>query len=147
MKEERCDKTGFCASFPWVYTSDDGKYVLHSDYAALQAENERLDKSNTSLLETIDIIDDKYGELQAENERLSERVMYLEATRPRDPNHGGKVYEMPIDEEYYANLQLENERLRKAGDAMDAYLKRLDGTTNGMLDCRRAWQAAKGVQP
>ena len=42
MKEERCDKTGFCASFPWVYPSDDGKYVLHADYAALQAENERL---------------------------------------------------------------------------------------------------------
>jgi hypothetical protein len=40
----------------------------------------------------------------------------------------------------------ENERLRKAGDAMDAYLKRIDGTTNGMLDCRRAWLAAKGVQ-
>jgi predicted nuclease with TOPRIM domain len=38
--------------------------------AALQVENERLDKSNTSLLGTIDIIDDKYGELQAEVERL-----------------------------------------------------------------------------
>ena len=43
-------------------------------------------------------------------------------------------------------IQAENERLRKAGDAMDAYLKRLDGTTNGMLDCRRAWLAAKGGQ-
>lgn len=37
----------------------------------------------------------------------------------------------------------EVERLRAAGDEMDAYLKRIDGTTNGMLDCRRAWLAAK----
>ena len=42
MKEQRCDRTGFCASFPWVYQSDDGKYVLQEDYAALQAENEWL---------------------------------------------------------------------------------------------------------
>jgi hypothetical protein len=26
---------------------------------------------------------------------------------------------------------------------MDAYLKRQDGTTNGMLDCRLQWLAAK----
>ena len=49
---------------------EDGEFVRQADYAALQAENERLDKSNTSLLGTIDIIDDRYGELQAENERL-----------------------------------------------------------------------------
>ena len=46
----------------------------------------------------------------------------------------------------YAEIQAENERLRKAGDAMDAYLKRQDGTTNGMLDCRNEWLNAKGVQ-
>jgi len=106
MTVESCPTTGFHETRPWVYETEHGMYVKHADYASLQAENERLDKSNTSLLGTIDIIDDKYGELQAEVERL-----------------------------------------RKAGDAMDAYLKRLDGTTNGMLDCRRAWQAAKGVQP
>ena len=43
----------------------------------------------------------------------------------------------------YAKLKAENERLRKAGDAMDAYLKRQDGTTNGMLPCREAWLSAK----
>ena len=42
-----------------------------------------------------------------------------------------------------AELMVENERLRKAGDEMDAYLKRQDGTTNGQLDVRTAWQAAK----
>jgi hypothetical protein len=42
-----------------------------------------------------------------------------------------------------AALKAENERLRKAGDAMDEYLKRQDGTTNGMLSCREAWLAAK----
>jgi len=40
-------------------------------------------------------------------------------------------------------LQAQVERLTKAGDAMDAYLKRQDGTTNGMLDCRLQWNAAK----
>jgi hypothetical protein len=40
-------------------------------------------------------------------------------------------------------LKAEVERLTKAGDAMDAYLKRQDGTTNGMLDCRLQWNAAK----
>jgi len=58
MKEERCDKTGFCASFPWVYTSDDGKYVLHADYAALQAENERLREAGDAMAEIIDFGDD-----------------------------------------------------------------------------------------
>lgn len=41
------------------------------------------------------------------------------------------------------DLAAENKRLRKAGDAMDDYLKRQDGTTNGMLPCREAWLAAK----
>ena len=43
----------------------------------------------------------------------------------------------------YVKLQAENERLRKAGDKMDVYLKRQDGTTNGMLPCRKAWLKAK----
>ena len=59
----------------------------------------------------------------------------------------GYAFRWNLAMQYGDNLKAENERLRKAGDAMDAYLKRLDGTTNGMLDCRRAWQAAKGVQP
>jgi hypothetical protein len=42
-----------------------------------------------------------------------------------------------------ARLKEEVERLTKAGDAMDAYLKRQDGTTNGMLNCRLQWNAAK----
>jgi hypothetical protein len=46
-----------------------------------------------------------------------------------------------------AKLREENARLRKAGDAMDAYLKRQDGTTNGMLDCRLQWLAAKETNP
>ena len=56
----------------------------------------------------------------------------------------GYAFRWNLAMQYGDNLKAENERLRKAGDAMDAYLKRLDGTTNGMLDCRRAWQAAKG---
>lgn len=42
----------------------------------------------------------------------------------------------------------EVERLRKAGDAMHAYLGRVDGTTNGQLQVRQDWNAAKeGKQP
>ena len=59
----------------------------------------------------------------------------------------GYAFRWNLAMQYGDNLKAENERLRKAGDAMDAYLKRLDGTTNGMLDCRREWLAAKGVQP
>jgi hypothetical protein len=40
-------------------------------------------------------------------------------------------------------LKAHIERLTKAGDEMDDYLKRQDGTTNGMLDCRLQWHAAK----
>ena len=43
----------------------------------------------------------------------------------------------------YNALAAEVELLRKAGDAMDEYLKRQDGTTNGMLACRKAWLSAK----
>jgi hypothetical protein len=79
MKEERCDKTGFYASFPWVYPSDDGKYVLHADYAALQAENERLNERVRIKFEKIEDPMDEYlnqvlrkncAKLEAENERL-----------------------------------------------------------------------------
>lgn len=46
-------------------------------------------------------------------------------------------------EDEIQKLREEVVRLTKAGDEMDAYLKRQDGTTNGMLDCRRAWMEAK----
>lgn len=36
-------------------------------------------------------------DIKAENNRLRERVMHFEATWPRDPHHGGKIYSMPID--------------------------------------------------
>ena len=77
---------------------------------------------------------DDYAALQAENEKYR-RVFQGEAGWTLvEPNH-------------LAALQAENERLRNAGDALDAYLKRLDGTTNGMLDCRRQWLDAKEVHP
>lgn len=43
-------------------------------------------------------------------------------------------------------LSLHRDKLITAGDALDAYLKRQDGTTNGMLDCRVEWLKAKEVQ-
>jgi len=131
---------------PWMKESEFGNYVEHSDYTDIQAENELLKEACENNLGRIDALFirlrelqaendrlraaaqqfdfkemdyiDEVSRLKAENERLNERLSYLEATWPRDPHHGGKVYEMPIDEQYYANLQLENERLRKAGDAL-----------------------------
>lgn len=36
--------------------------------------------------------------LKAEKERLLQQVMHMEATWPRDPHHGGKVYQMPVEQ-------------------------------------------------
>ena len=41
MTEETCPTMG-TSRWPWVYPSEQGRYVLHSDCAALAAENERL---------------------------------------------------------------------------------------------------------
>jgi hypothetical protein len=62
-----------------------------------------------------------------------------------------KVERLQGQVEYYTaalgKQEVLNQRLVKAGDELDAYLKQLDGTTNCMLDCRRAWQAALDRQP
>jgi FtsZ-binding cell division protein ZapB len=97
----------------------EGNWVGYAEYAALQAENERLTKERNHY---------RWASINdgiACNERAREN----------------QDLENQIDA-----LKAENERLRKAGDDMDAYLKRLDGTTNGVLDCRRNWLAAKEVQ-
>ena len=78
---------------------DEGRFVMWDDYAALQAENDRM-----------------HGQVEH----------YIDA----------------LGKQEVLNL-----RLVKAGNDMDAYLKRLDGTTNGVLDCRRDWNAAKESQP
>lgn len=59
--------------------------------------------------------------------------------------HGGVEYEDGpwVKWEDYAALEAKFNRLLTAGDALDAYLKRQDGTTNGMLACRREWLDAK----
>lgn len=46
-------------------------------------------------------------------------------------------------EKEIAGLRAVNARLRKAGDAMHAYLGRVDGTTNGQLKVRQDWDNAK----
>jgi len=95
MKEERCDKTGFYASFPWVYPSDEGKYVLHADYAALEAENERLNERVRIKFEKIEDPMDEYlnqvlrkncAKLEAENERLRKAAQGVEIAWSRYEN-------------------------------------------------------------
>jgi len=43
MTEETNSRTGFYASFPRVYPSEQGRYVEYADYARLKAEVERLE--------------------------------------------------------------------------------------------------------
>lgn len=63
--------------------------------ATISADNEvaRLKAEVDGLSAQLVELDD----LKAENARLRERVMHLEATWPRDPHNGGKIYSMPID--------------------------------------------------
>ena len=49
----------------------------------------------------------------------------------------------PAQSTHADSMRAEIMRLTEAGDAMDKYLARQDGTTNGMLDCRSKWHAAK----
>ena len=79
----------------------------------------------------------RVGELNKENARLKADVNELADGLKLASEVGIKM----ADE--VTRLKAEVERLTKAGDAMDAYLKRQDGTTNGMLDCRHQWNAAK----
>ena len=43
----------------------------------------------------------------------------------------------------WRDLAAEKQALLAAGDALDAYCKRVDGTTNGILPVRQAWADAK----
>lgn len=81
-----------------------------------------------------------YASLAAENERLKASQLSLEKWIACEQAHFETADNLR-EKLYQASVQIE--RLRKAGDQMDAYLKRQDGTTNGMLDCRRAWLEAK----
>jgi chromosome segregation ATPase len=101
-----------------------------AENARLKAEVERLTKQNAlatprHLIASQDIktLREQIEELKLENSQYEEHHKY-----------GQNVI---------TSLREEVERLTKAGDAMDAYLKRQDGTTNGMLDCRLHWHAAK----
>jgi hypothetical protein len=49
MTVESCPTTGFHETRPWVYETEHGMYVKHADYAALQAENERLRKAGDAM--------------------------------------------------------------------------------------------------
>jgi hypothetical protein len=123
---------GFNHSFPRVYEAEQGKYVEYEDYAILKAEVERLTErlGGVRLIVTEEMYDElntKYLEQQHELQNIALTARQI------------------LDEKI--DLKDKVERLTKAGDEMDAYLKRQDGTTNGMLDCRHQWNAAKEGKP
>jgi uncharacterized small protein (DUF1192 family) len=97
----------------------DGQWVPFADYAALQAENERL-KTERDHYQWASINDGI-----ACNERAREN----------------QDLENQIDA-----LQAENERLRKAGDAMADWVMELLSESE-QPEVVKAWHAAKGVQP
>jgi cell division protein FtsB len=81
--------------------------------------------------------DAEIAKLREENARLKAEVNELADGLKLASEVGIKM----ADE--VTRLKAEVQRLTKAGDEMDDYLKRQDGTTNGMLDCRLQWHAAK----
>jgi multidrug resistance efflux pump len=85
--------------------------------------------------------DAEIAKLREENARLKAEVDGLEARINYVDNLANRY---ALDD---VRSQAQVERLTKAGDAMDAYLKRQDGTTNGMLDCRLQWLVAKEGKP
>jgi len=124
MTVESCPTTGFHETRPWVYETEHGMYVKHADYAALQAEVERLTKERDHYqwASTNDGI--ACNERARENQDLENQIDALKA---------------------------ENERLRKAGDAMHlAHEANFNGypyTQNQVEKAMKAWRAAKGVKP
>jgi len=129
----------------------EGRWVAWEDYAELKAEAERyrlaslrVDVSELHAQFNRALFDDTIAEnarLKAEVERLELEVFAFDRTIKQASCH----YDNRLED--IRQLQAQVERLTKAGDAMDAYLKRQDGTTNGMLDCRRLWHAAKEGKP
>ena len=118
MTVESCPTTGFHETRPWVYETEHGMYVKHADYAALQAEVERLTKERDHYqwASTNDGI--ACNERARENQDLENQIDAIKA---------------------------ENERLRKAGDelarvAIPSYI--LDTKVKAI----EGWNAAKGVQ-
>ena len=101
--------------FPFQKAHDAIVSMLH-DYLAEKEHAERLESENAILMKRTALLMD-----EVENsKRITTELLVL------------------------CNRQASDiRRLTKAGDAMDAYLKRQDGTTNGMLDCRLQWLAAK----
>jgi FtsZ-binding cell division protein ZapB len=125
MTVESCPTTGFHETRPWVYETEHGMYVKHADYAALQAENERLTKERDHYqwASTNDGI--ACNERARENQDLENQIDALKA---------------------------ENERLRKAGDEMaehfegfSEWMENADGSPY-VSSRLKAWLAAKGVK-
>jgi len=120
-----------------IHEDDQAPFVKYSDYELLRQEFSHLAEERHTTIRALEL----------QNERLTkERDHYRWASINDGIACNERARENQDLENQIDALKAENERLREAGDDMDAYLKRLDGTTNGVLDCRRNWLAAKEVQ-
>ena len=134
MTEETCPTMGI-SRWPWVYPCEQGEYVLHTDYAALAAENERLKALVESNLNAAKRVLGQSDALRIERDALAAEVERLRSVAQDNKAETEET-------------RLQNERLRKAGDAMHSLICCGFYETNSELDNLRlkAWLDAKGVQ-
>ena len=117
-----------------VHHEEGGLFVYHADYAALQAEVERLEKDVWRMKVFKGIDEDAIATLKAALNTVPEWAKVLESIENN----------ARLETENIA-LQAENERLRRLGDAMAGVLGLpINKTQEEALN--DAWTAAKGVQ-
>ena len=137
MTEETCPTMGI-SRWPWVYPCEQGEYVLHTDYAALAAENERLKALVESNLNAAKRVLGQSDALRIERDALAAEVERLRSVAQDNKAETEET-------------RLQNERLRKAGDAMAFNYEQMashDGVySSDLMKFVQAWLAAKGVQP
>jgi hypothetical protein len=121
-----------------LHIADQAVAACDAEIAKLREENQRLTTLCKQLMA-------QHSDISCENIMLRKANDQLAEVRELHAGFNRALFNETVTEN--ARLKAEVERLTKAGDAMDAYLKRQDGTTNGMLDCRLQWHAAKETKP
>jgi hypothetical protein len=119
-----------------AHFSENGEYVLHSDYAALASEKEVETRATFDAIRTITQLRDDYADLAAENERLK---ALIDENLDLSKRNLGKTDALRIERD---TLAAENERLRKAGDALVETVK-VDDCWDSWDKAIIAWLAAK----
>lgn len=113
-----------------------GEFVLHSDYARLKAEIERL-RHLEGVASSVDFYQQENAKLNKDIERLA---MIKDACKRMIKRRDKWIFERRAEN---ARLKAEVERLRKAGDYMADHLAHEFGTCPSI----EVWNAAKEGKP